>query len=450
MIRRALFLALCLLLTGLAACETTQQADPTPKYPPTTTMEEETGDMFLKSGQAEEALKQYDLAKAAGATEISIAFRKGWAMITQKEWQKALDWFAIVLSKDPLMTLALEGAGIVSLELGHLKEAYQFFQRAVDTNPAYWAPHAYLAPIYEAMGQPNMALEERRKAGTLAGDAPIVQFTLMNAQTKVQNCLAVAKEGNGETGTETETEPEHVDVPRYTPQSHKMEDTPQTKLMQVKNTLEVKKARSKDSETVKTLQAGEKVRIGLPQDDWYAVFPLEAGLFAEAGEAIGYAPAGQFSSDAPKMNDTGPAPEARPENTEAKPEKAEAKPEPPQAKPEQAETKPEQPAPPAENAAPANPAPAPAATAAPKGYSLMVSSWNEMSLAEQNVAELAAKGITAEILTTDLGAKGIWHRILIGPYSTLDEAKAEKKTLHEKHGIPEIIILRNGKFFQGN
>jgi cell division septation protein DedD len=90
------------------------------------------------------------------------------------------------------------------------------------------------------------------------------------------------------------------------------------------------------------------------------------------------------------------------------------------------------PAPAAVQAAPKPPSPPPAAppaVAAPKAsaggsFMIQVAASKDQAEAKRLVNNLKGKGIAASIERADLGAKGIWYRVVTGPYA--DQAAAEK------------------------
>jgi cell division septation protein DedD len=97
----------------------------------------------------------------------------------------------------------------------------------------------------------------------------------------------------------------------------------------------------------------------------------------------------------------------------------------------------------------AAPAPAvdktPRATASggqtPGGFALLESSWRSMDKAGHRAAELRARGQAAFDAAADLGDKGVWHRVLVGPFPTAAEAKAYRETLPPDQGLAAAKIL---------
>jgi cell division septation protein DedD len=70
-------------------------------------------------------------------------------------------------------------------------------------------------------------------------------------------------------------------------------------------------------------------------------------------------------------------------------------------------------------------------------YSLWVGSFKTPARAERAMFPLRARGLMPYWTRVDLGEKGIWYRVFIGHFSTIDEAN----TFKEKHRIEADRIL---------
>ncbi len=61
------------------------------------------------------------------------------------------------------------------------------------------------------------------------------------------------------------------------------------------------------------------------------------------------------------------------------------------------------------------------------GYTVQVSSWKQLKLAEDDVNRLTKLGYSTQIIKAFVPKfNGTWHRVRIGPYKTLDEAKLKQ------------------------
>jgi cell division septation protein DedD len=80
----------------------------------------------------------------------------------------------------------------------------------------------------------------------------------------------------------------------------------------------------------------------------------------------------------------------------------------------------------ATTAAPAKPAAATTAAGKTSGkYSIQVSAWQSQSVARTESRKIINKGLTAQVVSANLGQKGIWYRVMVGSYSTQGEAERD-------------------------
>jgi cell division protein FtsN len=97
-------------------------------------------------------------------------------------------------------------------------------------------------------------------------------------------------------------------------------------------------------------------------------------------------------------------------------------------------------------AAPAPPA-APVPAAAPKAptargsaFGVHVSSFRKRTTAEADARRLGAElALPARVLEVDLGAKGVWYRVVVGATGSAAEASALREQLKKK-GIPDGVV----------
>jgi len=113
---------------------------------------------------------------------------------------------------------------------------------------------------------------------------------------------------------------------------------------------------------------------------------------------------------------SGAAGEKKPEAGEKKPEAGEKKPEAGEKKPE-AEEKP-----------------------ASGNFVLQVASVRKQESAEAEVKRLRTRGYKVKVLEADLGAKGKWYRVLVGEFSTREEAEVFKKEFEVKETRPGTLV----------
>lgn len=75
-------------------------------------------------------------------------------------------------------------------------------------------------------------------------------------------------------------------------------------------------------------------------------------------------------------------------------------------------------------------------------YFLQVGSFQKEADADNLKAKLALLGVEATIQTATLPEKGIWHRVRVGPYTTLDELNRARATLAQ-NGVEAALIKVN-------
>lgn len=83
-------------------------------------------------------------------------------------------------------------------------------------------------------------------------------------------------------------------------------------------------------------------------------------------------------------------------------------------------------------------------SATPPPYAIQESSWNEVAQAKRRAGQLAAKGLSAWVKSVNLGAKGVWHRVMIGSFETLATAKRHKLDLSKRFALSHTLIIKLG------
>ncbi len=75
-------------------------------------------------------------------------------------------------------------------------------------------------------------------------------------------------------------------------------------------------------------------------------------------------------------------------------------------------------------------------------YSIQESSWATDAEASRRVRLLRKRGISAHVAKADLGPRGVWHRVMIGSFNTLQQAKREKQELLAIHNLDHALIMK--------
>jgi hypothetical protein len=77
-------------------------------------------------------------------------------------------------------------------------------------------------------------------------------------------------------------------------------------------------------------------------------------------------------------------------------------------------------------------------------YAVQESAWENKALAEKHAQALQKKGLTARVITADLGAKGTWHRVLIGGCENERMALALQQDLQQRFNMKNTLIRKLG------
>ncbi len=71
---------------------------------------------------------------------------------------------------------------------------------------------------------------------------------------------------------------------------------------------------------------------------------------------------------------------------------------------------------------------------------LQESSWKNADEARARVRLLERRGVAARVETADLGDRGVWHRVMIGSFSSMREARRYKRQLTDRYDLAHLII----------
>jgi len=74
-------------------------------------------------------------------------------------------------------------------------------------------------------------------------------------------------------------------------------------------------------------------------------------------------------------------------------------------------------------------------------YTLQIASYQERSLAEDDVKKMKKQGYAAFIVASQVPDKGIWYRVRVGSFSNKASAEKLKKEIHAKAGVSTIIVI---------
>lgn len=74
-------------------------------------------------------------------------------------------------------------------------------------------------------------------------------------------------------------------------------------------------------------------------------------------------------------------------------------------------------------------------------FVLQIASYRERELADKEARRWRYEGYQAKVRTADLGPeKGIWYRVHLGEYSSVEEATSVAKKLAQKHDLKSYVV----------
>ncbi|HYD34286.1 MAG TPA: SPOR domain-containing protein [Methylophilaceae bacterium] len=85
-----------------------------------------------------------------------------------------------------------------------------------------------------------------------------------------------------------------------------------------------------------------------------------------------------------------------------------------------------------------------ASPAAAESYFLQVGAFQTEQEADNQKAQLALLGLEAMVQTANIPEKGVWHRVRVGPFDSLDEINKAREEL-VKNGFKTDLIKVNSK-----
>ena len=85
-----------------------------------------------------------------------------------------------------------------------------------------------------------------------------------------------------------------------------------------------------------------------------------------------------------------------------------------------------------------------ASSSGPLGpYTIQESSWDSEDKALGRVRELEAQGLTAQVVGVDLGSRGVWHRVLLGSFSSRADAESYLNGIAGRYNLSHAFVLDN-------
>lgn len=422
-------------------------------------------------GKPEMALVHLNRAQNMAPENIEIRAFKGEMLLEQGATEAALREFRAVLEKQPDHAGAHEGAGVVFYLAGLDDEAEEHLQSALETNPERWKANCYYGVLHDRRGNPDLAAKHFRLALKSANgkDAARVVNNLgvthmarqqyRQAARLFRNALesggASARTYNnlGLALTRMGRLDEALEAFRYGGNESKaynnlgyvllMEGRPQQAAGYFERAVELSPTfYDKAFENLKRARmaasSGTENEGSTPNLPPLASSGNERRSIAEAAALPAAATATGPAADPASLGFTSLPPgfADEPEATASAPTATEA------TATETVATEATVGEMVAEDATDVSAAEGVSDTIEEKRaeYGLHVSSWRDTEHARKHMEALKHDGFESSLATADLGEKGVWHRVLVGHYSSLQEAMDARPAVLKRLGLEQAGV----------
>lgn len=115
------------------------------------------GEEYLRQGNLDRALIEYEKAHLLDPKESAIKFNLGVVYKEKKDYQKAISLLSVVVRENPRHYLGQVNIGVVYREKGNHREAIHAFNKALAINPG-------AADVYLLMGETNEQMGKKEEA----------------------------------------------------------------------------------------------------------------------------------------------------------------------------------------------------------------------------------------------------------------------------------------------
>lgn len=141
----------------------------------------------------EESGRLYSELETRYGKSPNVAYAYGVFLLTQKETDRALEFFKKELEQDPKHTASLLQLALNAINAGRFQEGLPYAQRAVTADPENFAGHYALGRIYTELDEIPKAVATLEKAAKIAPDAPSVYFVLSRAYARAKRPVDAAR-----------------------------------------------------------------------------------------------------------------------------------------------------------------------------------------------------------------------------------------------------------------
>jgi len=378
---------------------------------------EQVADGFLRRGKPEMAFIHYNKALEADPENADVRVKKGDLLVDKGLDEQALAEYLAVLEKNPDHAIANEAAGTVYFRAGLYAEAKAHLTRAVEKNPMLWKAHNYLGNLHTRNAEYDQAVADFRQAielhkgefkDEIYNNLGVVQMA-MKQYGKAVNSFRYALKNGG--------------VSARTYNNLGLALTRQGRLSEALESFKYAGGEAKANNNLGYVLLTE----GRPAEAvpyFEKAVELAPSFYVKAADNLKRARmAARFSGTSvavasPQIAHSGSTP--NPLSGQSFPDAGQTSGE-PAADPASAGS------PPSGKIQKIAFVPGDGDQIIGSTWGMHVSSWRDHDWAFKHCEKLIKQGWQPWINQVDLGEKGIWYRVLVGRYDTVDKAKAERQ-----------------------
>jgi len=377
---------------------------------------EQVADGFLRRGNSEMAFVHFNKALEQNPDNLSVRIKKGDLLVTKGLDEQALSEYLYVLKKEPDNAIANEAAGSVYFRAGLYTEAETHLNLAVEGNPMLWKAHNYLGNLYDRQGRYEDArthflraleLHQGQYKDEIYNNLGVVQIALKQYGDAVNSFRFALKNGG------------------VSPRTYNNLGLALARQGRLAEALEAFKYAGGESKANNNL-GYVLLADGRPGDSvpyFERAVELAPSYYVKAAENLKRARMAtrfvdaQPAADTAEIQTSGSTPNPLPRDPF-----------------------------PGAGQNPGGPVASPAAAGPPSGdvrpiawhpgsgdsitsptWGMHVSSWRDHDWAFRHCRKLTDQGYAPWINQVDLGDKGIWYRVLVGRYPSVDAARADRE-----------------------
>ncbi|BCS89627.1 SPOR domain-containing protein [Pseudodesulfovibrio sediminis] len=387
----------------------------------TSAQHEQVGDGYMRRGQPEMAIMHYNKAIEKDEKNLDVRVKRGNLLISQHLDEQALAEFNKVLQINPDHAIANESIGGVYFRAGLFDEAEIYLTKAVKLNPMLWKAHNYLGILFDRQGKYALASEHFSTA---------LELHQGNGTDEINNNLGVVHLAQKQYAQAVECFRRALKAGGVSARTYNNLGLALARMGRLDEALESFKYAGGEA------KANNNLGYVLLSDNQPAkavpyfekALELSPSYYVKAADNLKRARlAARFQANSDQeLSGSTPNPLLRKSFPDTKQIPGE-----PAASPASAGS----PSPSAtvQNVALVVPG-AGVPNISEKSYGLHVSSLRDHKDAFDYCAVLRKQGFDTWINQVDLGTKGIWYRVLVGKFSTIKEAKAER---------PDVLDILN-------